>query len=58
MGNIMTTTVIKNASWVVAWDDEAGSHHYLKNADVVFQGGRMTQVGGSLTPESEMRLVL
>jgi len=39
--------VIKNASWVVAWDDEAGSHHYLKNADVVFQGGRMTQVGGS-----------
>jgi 5-methylthioadenosine/S-adenosylhomocysteine deaminase len=47
MGNIMTTTVIKNASWVVAWDDAAGSHQYLKNTDVVFQGGRMTQVGGS-----------
>ena len=41
----MTTTCIRNASWVVAWDASAFEHRYLKDADVVFTGNTIDFVG-------------
>ena len=41
----MTTTWIRNADWVVAWDGAAGGHAYLRGADVVFAGDALTFVG-------------
>lgn len=41
------TTMIKNASWVVAWDGKAQT--YRRDVDVVFRGGTITHVGGDYT---------
>lgn len=41
----MTTTLIKNADWVVGWDEENKSHTYLQNADVAFSGSELIHVG-------------
>ena len=41
----MSTTVIQNAPWVVAWDAGAKRHGYLRDADVVFAGNALTFVG-------------
>ena len=41
----MTTTVIKNADWIIAWNDEQGRHEYLTGGDVVFTGDRFDFVG-------------
>lgn len=40
------TTVIRNAAWVVAWDDANARHVYLRDADVAFRGTEITHVGG------------
>ncbi len=32
----MATTVIKNAAWVVVWDEPAGRHTYQRNVDLAF----------------------
>lgn len=45
-------TVIRNASWVIAWDEEAGRHRYLKDADVAFDGDRILSVGGTHAGEA------
>lgn len=39
------TTCIRQASWVVAWDESAEAQVYLRDADVVFDGDRLTFVG-------------
>jgi 5-methylthioadenosine/S-adenosylhomocysteine deaminase len=41
----MPTTVIRNAGMVVGWDKSAGTHRYLADADVAFEGGALTFVG-------------
>ena len=41
----MTTTWIRNADWVVAWDGAAAGHAYLRGADVVFAGDALSFVG-------------
>jgi len=41
----MSTTVIKNADWVVAYDPARGKHKYLRFADVVFSGNTIDFVG-------------
>ncbi len=41
----MTTTVIRNADWVIAWDAGAGRHTYLRGVDVAFAGDRITHIG-------------
>ena len=38
----MTTTVIRGADVAVAWDETSKSHNYLQDADVAFDGGRIT----------------
>jgi cytosine/adenosine deaminase-related metal-dependent hydrolase len=39
------TTVIRNATWIVAWDENAETHTYIKDADLVFSDDRITYVG-------------
>jgi 5-methylthioadenosine/S-adenosylhomocysteine deaminase len=41
-----SVTVIRNAAWVVAWDQDSGRHVYLNNADVAFSSAGIVQVGG------------
>jgi cytosine/adenosine deaminase-related metal-dependent hydrolase len=41
----MPITIIKNADWVIKWDEEEKVHQYIKNADVVFQDNVITYVG-------------
>jgi len=40
------TTVIRSAGWLVGWDQAAGGHCYLRNADLAFAGDQLVQVGG------------
>ena len=42
----MSATVVRNAAWVVAWDAAKESHVYLRDADIAFDGGTISQVGG------------
>ena len=41
----MTTTVIRNADWVVAWDENAGRHVYRRNIDIAFTDDTIVFVG-------------
>jgi cytosine/adenosine deaminase-related metal-dependent hydrolase len=41
----MSTTVIKNADWIIAWDESAGRHVYRRSADVVFEDDKIVFVG-------------
>jgi cytosine/adenosine deaminase-related metal-dependent hydrolase len=43
------TTRIKAADWVIAWDDQAESHIFLRHADVVFAGDSIVYVGAGHT---------
>ena len=43
----MTVTVIRNATWVVAWDQANRRHVYLRDADVAFSAQGITHVGPS-----------
>ena len=43
----MTTTVIRNAEWVTAWDETAAQHHYRRHVDIAFTNGTITFVGRS-----------
>ena len=43
----MPTTLIRNAAWIVAWDARAGTHTYLRDADVAWTDDALTQVGGT-----------
>ncbi|MBM3511322.1 MAG: amidohydrolase family protein [Alphaproteobacteria bacterium] len=40
-----TTTRIKKASWLIAWDAAAKRHQYLRDADLVFTGNTIDHVG-------------
>ncbi len=42
----MPVTVIRNASWIVAYDEASESHVYLKGGDDAYDGSRIVQVGG------------
>lgn len=41
----MTITLIRNAEWVIAWDEEENCHVYLQGADVAFDDDRIIHVG-------------
>jgi 5-methylthioadenosine/S-adenosylhomocysteine deaminase len=41
----VATTVIRNADWVVAWDESAGHHTYRRNIDIAFADNTITFVG-------------
>ena len=41
----MTTTLIKNADWVVAWDEIATRHVYRRGIDIAFDDDRIAFLG-------------
>lgn len=41
----MTTTVIRNADWVVAWDEGAERHIYRRGIDIAFSDGTIVFMG-------------
>ena len=41
----MTPTLIRNADWVIAWDEIAGHHVYRRNLDIAFADGTIIFVG-------------
>ena len=43
----MTTTCIRKASWVVAWNAAKRTHEYLRSADVAFTGKEIDYVGSN-----------
>jgi 5-methylthioadenosine/S-adenosylhomocysteine deaminase len=45
----VTTTVIRNADWVIAWDEVAGHHVYRRNIDIAFTDGSIVFVGPNYT---------
>ena len=45
----MTTTVIRNADWVIAWDEAAGQHAYRRDVDIAFADDRIVFVGRNFT---------
>lgn len=49
----MTVTVIRDASWIVAYDAAAGGHVYLRDGDVAFENDRLIHVGGSFGGEAD-----
>lgn len=40
-----TVTVVRNAAWAVAWDEDAARHVYLQGADVAFTRAGILHVG-------------
>jgi cytosine/adenosine deaminase-related metal-dependent hydrolase len=51
-----TTTVIRNADWVVAWDADATSHVYRRGADVAFADGAFTYVGAGYDGAADVEI--
>jgi 5-methylthioadenosine/S-adenosylhomocysteine deaminase len=45
-------TIIRNASWVVAWDAAAASHVYRRDTDLAFLGDTISQIG-AVPPEPD-----
>ena len=41
----MSTTLIRNADWVIAWDEGAGHQVYRRDIDVAFTDQTITFVG-------------
>ena len=39
------TTIIRDAAWIVAWDETNERHAYLRDSDVVFTGNTIVHVG-------------
>jgi cytosine/adenosine deaminase-related metal-dependent hydrolase len=48
-----TTTVVRNAAWVIAWDDDASQHVYMQDADVAFSKAEILYVGPSYQGEAD-----
>lgn len=41
----MSTTLIKNADWIIGWDANSNHHGYVRNADLAFTDGAIVHVG-------------
>ena len=41
----MPTTMIRNADWLIAWDEAAGRHVYRRGVDLAFTGDRIDFLG-------------
>jgi 5-methylthioadenosine/S-adenosylhomocysteine deaminase len=48
----LTTTLIRNADWVIAWDAGERRHVYRRGIDVVFSGDGITHVGADFTGDA------
>jgi cytosine/adenosine deaminase-related metal-dependent hydrolase len=52
----MSTTIIKNADWVIAWNEAKKRHEYLRDADVVFTGDRLDFVGRAYSGRADRQI--
>jgi 5-methylthioadenosine/S-adenosylhomocysteine deaminase len=52
----LTTTLIKNADWVIAWDARERRHVYRRGIDIAFTGDRITHVGPDFTGDAGVTL--
>jgi cytosine/adenosine deaminase-related metal-dependent hydrolase len=50
------TTVIRNAAWVVAWDDERQGHVYRRDIDVAFTGKDIAFIGAGYQGPAEVEI--
>ncbi|MEQ9450398.1 MAG: amidohydrolase family protein [Pseudomonadales bacterium] len=48
-----STTLIRNISWLVAWDEVNQKHTYIKNGDLVMNGDTILYVGESYTGSAD-----
>jgi 5-methylthioadenosine/S-adenosylhomocysteine deaminase len=51
----MSTIVIRNSDWIVAFDRTSGDHRYT-SGDVAFSGDKLTHVGGSFTGTADREI--
>jgi 5-methylthioadenosine/S-adenosylhomocysteine deaminase len=49
----MSSTQIRAADWVIAWDEAAGRHVYRRGADVVLEGDTVTHVGPGFAGQAD-----
>ena len=52
----MSTTVIKNADWVIGWDEAAQRHVYRRGLDIAFDGNTITFVGKGYAGKADRTL--
>jgi cytosine/adenosine deaminase-related metal-dependent hydrolase len=48
--------VVRNAAWLIAWDEVAGRHVYERGGDMAFEGNRILQVGGRYEGEAAIEI--
>ena len=53
---MQSTTVIRNADWIIAYDRANDRHKYLRNGDVAFSGDRLVHVGKSFPGQAEREI--
>ncbi len=49
----MATTHYRNTDWIVVWDEDAQSHSYLRNGDLVFTDNEISFVGKDYTGDAD-----
>src|SRR5579872_7283304 len=52
-GKAMPTTVIRNADWVIAWDEEAQRHTYRRSVDLAFTDDCIVFLGKGYTTAAD-----
>jgi 5-methylthioadenosine/S-adenosylhomocysteine deaminase len=51
-----TTTVFRNAAWVVAWDDARAGHAYQRDIDVAIRGSEIIHIGKTYDGPAEVEI--
>ena len=49
-------TVIRNAAWIVAWDETSNHHQYLRHGDVAFADDKLIHIGGRFDGHANVEL--
>jgi cytosine/adenosine deaminase-related metal-dependent hydrolase len=49
----MSTTLIKNAAWVIAWDEAQQRHVYRRNVDLAFTDDRIAHLGRDFAGQAD-----
>ena len=52
----MSTTVIKNAAWVIGWDEASARHVYRRGVDIAFADDRISFVGRGFTGPADITI--
>src|SRR5437588_5361607 len=52
----MSTTIIKNAAWIIAWDEASARHVYRRGVDIAFADDRISFVGRGFTGAADQRI--